>query len=299
LGQFLAAHRARVGPELLGLPVHGRRRTVGLRREEVAALAGVSVDYYTRLEQGRDRTPSPPIVAALGRALRLDRAETAHLHWLAGHAAPPEHTPTRSVSVATTALLEALHPTPAWVLNPALDILAWNPAMALTVTDPAQLPLPHRNVAWLLFCTTLGRQLFEEWTSVTAEVVGLLRNAAAHHPDDARTTAVIADLTVASADFGQLWRDHRVHDTCTGIKILNHVRAGRLTLHYQSLRIEGGGNSLVTYVPADAASGHALATLTSEGTASPRRPSDGPRSLHVVPAYGGVGEASTDQDNTA
>ena len=272
LGAFLRARRARLRPEDVGIPSYGPRRVPGLRREEIARLAGVSSVYYARLEQGQATNASPDVVDALARALALDETEHTHLRLLAHPRRPAADRP---MSVEPPAglveLVRALDRVPALVVARNTDVLAWNVA--------AQLLLAHHlrhdavagasppNLTRLLFTDPETRGLYREWEHDAEMAVAALRYAAARFPDDRAMTALIGELVVASDDFAQLWAQHPVTRCVTGIKLLRHPVAGDLELRFNALDVpDGDGVRLLTYnAEPGTRSAEALAALTPHG----------------------------------
>ncbi|MFJ8825571.1 helix-turn-helix transcriptional regulator [Streptomyces sp. NPDC102467] len=280
LGAFLRARRGRVTPERAGISagINGgaRRRVAGLRREELAQLAGISVDYLVRLEQGRATQPSPEILNALATALGLDTAERAHLTTLAtGRTAPP---PTAEVSPLVRSVLDALSPAlfPAFVTNHRLDVVAWN---ALGAELMGGLGDPSRrdpNNARFLFLDPAARALHPAWETRAAEAVGQLRVSAARYPGDAALTALIAELSAHSAEFRALWATGEVVMCTAGRKQLRHPATGPLDLDFETLHIpaEPGEMALVVHIfRADPTGPEAKALtrlpLTAPGTSVP------------------------------
>ncbi|RKE20015.1 helix-turn-helix transcriptional regulator [Streptomyces sp. TLI_171] len=247
LGEFLRLRRGRVQPSDVGLPEHGRRRRVpGLRREEVAQLAGVSVDYYVRLEQGRGDGVSAEVLDAVARVLRLDATERRHLHDLAR---PPRGAPRRTPTQVRPGLrlvLDALD-SPAFVLGRCMDVLAWN-ALGDAVVGFSALPPAGRNTARHAFLTEAGRSLYPEYERVAAETAAFLRLDAARHPDDPELAALVAELTAGSPLFAELWARHGVQEKSHGRKLLRHPLVGDLDLGYETLAPPGEpGLHLVVY----------------------------------------------------
>jgi transcriptional regulator with XRE-family HTH domain len=246
LGEFLRARRARLTPEAAGLaPGGGRRRTPGLRREELATVAGVSVDYYVRLEQGRERNPSPAVLAALARALRLDAEEHAHLLALARQAAradPGADTaaPATGVRPSIRRLLETVRPSPAYVLGRCGDVLAANPEALELFAGLAEWPAGRRNTVRYTFRHPAARALFPDWEARAAGAVANLRTVAAEHPADPALAALIDELTAASAEFTALWGRHDVRRRRSAHNTFDHPRVGPLSLTFDVLRIEDG-----------------------------------------------------------
>ncbi|MEV0669077.1 helix-turn-helix transcriptional regulator [Mycobacterium sp. NPDC050441] len=244
LGEFLRARRGRLHPEDVGLSRYGeRRRVAGLRREEVAQLAGVSVSYYTRLEQGQAVNASEAILDALARSLQLDVHEQAHLRELASQRAqPPRRPPVERVSAFTRDLLRSLEHLPVLVIGRRTDVLAWNElghallAGHLDFTSVDR-PATRPNLARLLFLDPHTRDLYLDWDRKVRTVVGSLRLAAGRYPDDALLSALIGELSVKSPEFVSLWADHRVKPCEADSYDLHHPLAGRLTVTMQNLTI--------------------------------------------------------------
>ncbi|MFC4907396.1 helix-turn-helix transcriptional regulator [Actinomadura gamaensis] len=246
LGEFLRARRARLRPEDVGMASYGTRRVAGLRREEVAVLAGVNADYYTRLEQGRERNPSGQVLDALGRALRLDADARAHLFRLAGTV--PDDRPFRQaaeqVSPALRQLMDGYPHTPAFVMNRTLDILATN-ALADALYRPFD---PADNLARMTFLDPAGRRFYTDWDRAAQATVANLRQAAGFDPDDPRLAELVRDLTERSADFARLWNAHAVRGKTRDAKRLLHPDVGPLTLSYQAFDVrDAPGQQLVIY----------------------------------------------------
>ncbi|QQM38649.1 helix-turn-helix transcriptional regulator [Streptomyces liliifuscus] len=253
LGRFLRARRTEVSPEEVGLKAGpGMRRTPGLRREELATLAGVSIDYYARLERGRESHPSPAVLDALAHALRLGETEHKHLHDLGLRAArrlsPNQSVPSRSVDPGTDFLLEHLRPFPARVLSRTMDLLACNPGGLRTLTGIERWPVEQRNIARYVFLHPMARELFPDWEVMTRGCVARLRALAGTDPDAPDLTELVDELRLKSPEFTQLWESYDVKAFAQGSKTMQHPEVGTLTLHYQSLLIEGTpGHRLVTY----------------------------------------------------
>jgi transcriptional regulator with XRE-family HTH domain len=246
LGEFLQARRGRVRPEDVGLPNGGRRRVAGLRREEIARLAGVSVDYYVRLEQGRAAHPSPEVLDALARALLLDDVERRHLHELvAPRGAPPR--PDR-VRPSLQLLLDRLDMVPAFVLDRRMNVLAWNAGADALIGFDA-MPPEQRNMAWFMFLDPAARELYPEWERHARETVGVLRRAAGQDPDDTRLSALVGELSVKSEEFARWWSSHEVHEKTHATKRYRHPLVGELTVHYETFTLPSDpGCSIITYV---------------------------------------------------
>ncbi|MFF1695481.1 helix-turn-helix transcriptional regulator [Streptomyces sp. NPDC058257] len=246
LGDFLRARRADLRPEDVGMASYGPRRVAGLRREEVAVLAGVNADYYTRLEQGRERHPSPQVIDALSRALHLDTDARVHLYRLAG--ATPNDRPSahaaEEVSPALRQLMEGYPNTPAFVMNRTLDILAANAqAEALYASfDPAD------NLARMTFLDPAGRNFYTDWDRAAQATVANLREATGFDPDNPRLRELVRTLTEENADFNRLWNAHTVRGKTQDAKHFLHPDVGPLTLTYQAFDVrDAPGQQLVIY----------------------------------------------------
>ncbi|MFB7379429.1 helix-turn-helix domain-containing protein [Kitasatospora purpeofusca] len=245
LGEYLRARREHLAPDLVGIPRVGHRRVPGLRREEVAVLAGVSTDYYTRLEQGRERSPSPQLLNAVARALRLDEHAAAHLLRLAApRLAPrPRRRAPERPSPALQQLLDSLD-TPAVVVGPAFDVLALNglAATLYTAFDPVD------NLVRMTFLDPAARTFHRDWDRAAHDAVAALRAAAGRDPEDRRLIEVVGELSLRSPEFGRLWARHEVHGKTGGSKLLHHPRIGDLDLHYETLTVNSApGQQLVVY----------------------------------------------------
>ncbi|MEW2302464.1 helix-turn-helix transcriptional regulator [Streptomyces sp. NPDC006655] len=260
LGDFLRSRRARIRPEEVGLPSYGRRRVPGLRREEVAQLAGVSVDYYIRLEQGRgiggtSRTKSggvsDAVLDAVARVLRLDETEHAYLRTVArpqpGRGARRPSAP--RVRPGVQLLLDAMERSPAFVLGRRMEVLAWN-ALADALLGFGALDPAARSMPRMVFLDPAAADLYPEWAAIAAQTVANLRISAGLHPDDPALTALVGELSVKSADFRRLWADHEVKACAYGVKRVRHPVAGLLTLPYETLTVpEDPDQTLVAYTP--------------------------------------------------
>lgn len=244
LGEFLRSCRSRVVPDEVGMPRTGRRRVPGLRREELAQLAGMSVDYYTRLEQGRSRTASHAVLDALAAALRLDGTERAHLFDLASGHRPRAEAADRvlqRVNTTTRRVLSALDSaySPAFVLGRYTDVLAGNRLAAALITDFAALPPRDRNQARFVFLDPYARELYGEWDEVAADTAAMLRMEAGRRPDDPVLGALVSELTAHSPEFRALWADQRVIERADGTKAYHHPVVGDLTVAYQAMVLAG------------------------------------------------------------
>ncbi|MEU8135335.1 helix-turn-helix domain-containing protein [Streptodolium elevatio] len=258
LGKYLRARRALVRPEDVGLPAGaGIRRTPGLRREELATLSGVSVDYYTRLERGRETNPSPAVIDAIARALRLCGDAYARLHELAdlaaGRTAPgdvgadPGHGE-RTVREPVLRALEALRPLPAYVVNRFNFMLAANvPGRRLT-PGLWDLPPEQRNLTRYLFLHPVGRRLYRPWEETVASSVAHLRAVAGADPDSPELAALVGELLLKSPDFARLWERYEVFERGGGSKTFDHPKVGVMTLDFEVMQLgRTGGVRMVVY----------------------------------------------------
>ncbi|MFE2093139.1 helix-turn-helix domain-containing protein [Streptomyces sp. NPDC059460] len=236
LGEFLKARRAQLSPRAAGLPDSGRpRRVAGLRREEVAQLAAISTDYYTRLEQGR-LPASAPVLEAVAQALQLDDDQRSYLFSLAGReTAKPRRRARQKVQPQLHRVLDDLTATPAIVMGRRMDVIAWNPLAAALITDFAAVPEKHRNYVRILFTDPAMRTLYADWKSVARTAVAQLRMEVAKYPDDPRLAALVGELCVQDEDFRQWWAAHHVATLSVGTKVLNHPVAGELSLDWDTL----------------------------------------------------------------
>jgi transcriptional regulator with XRE-family HTH domain len=238
LAAFLCARRAALSPDQVGLrPGVRRRRVQGLRREEVANLAGVSYSWYTRLEQGQDIRATAEVIDSIAGALQLTRDEHRHLRRLA--ALPLEATDNQDESVDehTRQLLARLLPAPAYVLGPRSDYLAWNDALSAVFCDVAALPSNRRNVLWATFTGPGVRDSLLDWDGHARRVVGQFRAEAAAHPTDPRFTAIAHELSAVSEEFRHWWSSHEVVRAAGGAQSFRHPAVGVLSTHLMQMRL--------------------------------------------------------------
>ncbi|GAQ67502.1 helix-turn-helix domain-containing protein [Streptomyces scabiei] len=233
LGEFLKARRAELSPRTVGLPdTGGPRRVAGLRREEVAQLAAISTDYYTRLEQGRIR-PSASVLTALAHVMHLDDHQRDHLFELAGRQGRRHRRPAaQKAQPQLRRLLDELTVSPGVVIGRRMDILAWNPIAAALLTDFAQVPEDKRNCARILFTDPSMRTLHADWRAVARDCVSHLHTWAAKCPDDPRLTSLVGELSMQDKDFGHWWGSRHVPSPSRrmGTKRFHHPVVGELTL---------------------------------------------------------------------
>lgn len=261
LGEFLYSRRARVRPEEVGTGGSGRRRVPGLRREEVAGLAGISVEYYMRLEQGRVKRPSEGVLEALARALRLGPAEHAHLYDLARpalHAAGPVAAP--AVRPDHRRLLELLDATPAVILGHLGAVLAWNDLMCALLVDFAAIPLRRRNFTRMLFLDAKVRAAFHlGWESAARASVSYLRLYTGRYPTDPEGMDLVRELWTKSEDFRRYWTEHNVGDRRNDALTFWHSGAGEFTLEVVVLSL-----ALSDDVPLDDVYSHRLVVFMAQ-----------------------------------
>jgi transcriptional regulator with XRE-family HTH domain len=272
LGEFLRTRRAALTPDDVGIMSFGARRVPGLRREELAQLAGVSSTYYTRLEQGQAENASSSVIDALARALRLDDDERAHLHALAKGNRPtrPRTARPQHARAGTRQLLAAMPDVPAVLMGPRTEVLAWNALghalLAGHIDVEAPLDPAHRpNVTRMLFLDPHTRELHRDWHGEAALAVASLRFIAAQFEEDRALTELIGELTVKSPEFASLWVKHPVRRCTTGVKHLHHPVVGDLDLDFEVLHVPGpGGQRMLMHTAAPgSASAAGLAILSA------------------------------------
>ncbi|WP_102192757.1 helix-turn-helix transcriptional regulator [Microbacterium aurantiacum] len=272
LGEFLRSRRDRLTPEDAGVRSYGRRRVPGLRREELAQLAGVSATYLTRLEQGQSQNASDAVIEALARALQLDDDGRAHLFALA-HPTPAERARASAPEIAKPGaeqLLHAMGDVPAVLLGRFNDILAWNSAGHLLLAGHLDVTAPTRpdgrpNLITMLFCDPHTRDLYADWETEAEVAVASMRYAAARFADDRHLAELIGELSLKSPEFASLWAGHSVRLCTSGNKRFRHPAIGDLSLDYEVLHLpEANGQRILTHTaPAGSAAQAALRLLTS------------------------------------
>lgn len=241
---FLRSRRAGITAEEAGLPADGRvRRVPGLRRDEVARLAGVSTEYYTRLEQGRAHNPSTEVVAAIARVLRLDDTEREHFTDLLGSdAREVRRAPAgaaQRVRPGLYLMLETLDRVPAFILGRRTDVLATNRLARAVLTDFDALPATRRNLARYYLLDPEARERVGDWERLAAETVAMLRFEAGRYPHDRRLADLVGELTLKSPEFSGWWNDHRVLRRTHGAKHYHHPLVGDLHFAYESFQVPG------------------------------------------------------------
>lgn len=251
LGSYLRDRRTRLDPAAFGFPMT-RRRTAGLRREEVAHRANVSPTWYTWLEQGRGGAPSPEVLERISRALMLTEVEREHL-FLLGLGRPPEvrQRVTEGVTPRLQRVLDALELSPAIVKNSTWDVLAWNRAAAAVLTDYGSLPPEQRNIVRLMFLNPRVRAAQMDWDAVARFVVGAFRADAARAGTSRNAQALVEELCQRSPEFAGMWRDNDVRSYGEGTKRIRHRRAGLLAFEYSAFSVDGRPDlGMVVYNPA-------------------------------------------------
>ncbi|MFG3346639.1 helix-turn-helix transcriptional regulator [Streptomyces sp. NPDC048018] len=277
LSEFLRTRRARLKPQDVGLPEFGRHRRVpGLRREELAQLAGVSVAYYTRLEQGNGKNVSTEVLDSIARALRLSDTERAHLTHLAKPTVKKRQRAAISrpqkVRPGLVHLLDSMEGVPAFVLGRRGDILAWNRMARALLGDFAAWEPRERNMARMVFLDPNARDLYVDWECKATEVVSVLRLYAGMYPDDQELLSLVGELSVRSEEFRSLWAAHTVTDKGHGTKRMRHPLVGEMTLAYESFKVPGDDPDLmlVTYhAEPDSPAADALRLLAQWGVDEP------------------------------
>ncbi|MDI5961556.1 helix-turn-helix transcriptional regulator [Streptomyces sp. SL13] len=284
LSEFLRSRRARITPEEAGVGAGpGVRRVPGLRREEVARLAGINVDYYVRLERGRNLNASEAVLDAVARALRLDATERAHLFTLARPkpfrgSGRPRPLPPQRVRPAMYRVLEALEPKPAMITGRRMDVLAANRTARAMYTDFDALPHRERNFARFVFLDENARSLFTDWRRNAADVVAVLHLYSGRHACDPQLAELIGELSLRSPEFRTWWADHNVHQHTHGTKQFHHPVVGRMTLSYETLAVMGDQDQTLTVYTAEPASAsEAALDLLASWT--------GGTAPHPAPAY--------------
>jgi len=252
LAHFLRRCRERISPDQVGLPLGGRRRTPGLRREEVAQLAGVGVTWYTWLEQARDIRASEQVLDALSRALQLDANERQHLYALAGAPSATTVLECNAIDPSMLVILEQMGTYPAAVVNGRYDILAYNSAYEALCGDLAALDFDQRNTMWLMFTSDFFRELLIDWETASRRCVAQFRAVMGEHITEPAWRSLVKRLQAASPTFCEFWEEHRVAPTANVIKQFRHPDLGVLRFNATSLFLsQRRGGRLIVYTPAD------------------------------------------------
>lgn len=262
LAAFLRSRRERIQPEEVGFAPGGRRRTPGLRREEVAQLAGVGVTWYTWLEQGRDINVSAQVIEAISRTLRLDRLERNHLYTLAGIALGPAKNACAALPASIQKMLDKFSPYPAQVLNARYDVLAFNDAYTKVIIDMAAVPLEERNLLWLTFVSDEWRCAFTDGDSIRMHMVAGYRAALADHLGEPSWQDLTDRLLASSPLFAELWERYDVAAPSAKIKLLQNEKVGLLRMEPANLWLTQLGQVRATvYTPVDEETEAKLHTL--------------------------------------
>lgn len=251
LADFLRKRRASLAPSEVGLPPGSRRRTPGLRREEVAQLANIGTSWYVWLEQGRDVHPSAQVLESVAQALRLTENERRHLFLLAGQPLPSPASPLEEyVSPALRQMLDDLNPTPACVIGRRWDYLAWNRAADAVFAISEASPPYTRNVIWKFFTNPATRELFTHWEHMARGLLAEFRTSCARYPGDAWLTDLIEDLKQASPEFCRWWPHHEASNLVDSGKIIEHPALGHLEFKHLTLHVFNDPDIRVTvYIP--------------------------------------------------
>jgi transcriptional regulator with XRE-family HTH domain len=271
LGAAIRSWRDRLSPADAGLPSGQWRRVPGLRREEIAQLAGVSLDYLSRLEQGRARNPSESVLASLARALRLSDAERAHMYRLAGLAEPGSGVMNRHISPGVQRLLDRLADVPVLVLDASAQVLAMNPLATALVGDLSAAPPRERNLAWRRFMGLPGRLVRDSLgpDEGDAQIVADLRDATGRYPNDEQLADLIADLRANSPRFAELWEQHPVGRRIASRKTWAHPEVGEITLDCDVMVVQGSDLRVMVFTAAQGTpDAEALALLDAVGLQS-------------------------------
>ena len=247
LGEFLRAKRGSLTPAATGFAPGLDRRVIGLRREEVAMLAGVSTDYYRRLEQGRERHPSDQVLEALRKALHLDVHESRHLSEIVRLSSTTTSVEsTANVSPGLRLLIDHSLNVPASVIGPALDVLATNSLARVLYSSFSQFD----NIARMVFLDPAARDFYDDWDKVARSAVANLRATSTAYPGESRISRVVGELSVASTTFARLWAEHEVHPRTEGTKVFRHPSVGELHLYFEALWVSGApGQRVYVYSP--------------------------------------------------
>lgn len=253
LGAYLRERRARLEPATFGL-AQGRRRTPGLRREEVAQLANISPVWYTWLEQGRGGAPSAEVLNRIASGLLLTEPEREHL-FLLGRGHPPDvrFRPLEGISPRLQRILDALELSPAIIRTATWDVVGWNRAAAAVLTDYGALPVEQRNILRLVFCNPRVRSAQDDWEGIARFVVGAFRADVTRAGANSAAARLVEELSALSADFARLWADNDIRVYGEGTKRLRHASAGLISLEYSGFTVDGRADlGMVVYHPATA-----------------------------------------------
>ncbi|WP_213991867.1 helix-turn-helix transcriptional regulator [Sodalis sp. dw_96] len=252
LGHFLRTRREALTPEKAGLPFGSRRRTPGLRREEVALLANVGITWYTWLEQGRDVRASEDVLDAIADALRLDETERRHLFILSGRSASLPRLMDQKVNPSLQRMLDSLDGQPAYLTGYRWDILAWNHAAVAVFGDYAAMKSAERNLMYQLFASRQHRRLLCDWEALARTALGVFRNESAEYADDDGFGELIDKLINISEEFRLWWPEHRVLSNSTNIKNIDHPTQGKMAFEFTTFALtDGSAQKLTVFTPTD------------------------------------------------
>ena len=273
LATFLRTRRQRLRPADVGLPGGDRRRTPGLRRQEVAGLAGISVDYYIRLEQAPGPHPSRQVLTALGRALMLTADEREYLFRLAGHSPPPAAMPSREISPGIRNLLDSMPETPAYVVDAKYDVLAWNSLATHFVGDLSLVPEPDRNmIRWMFRLPATAAPWTEaEAVRFTRSMIADLRASYARYPADPGIGELVTELLGTSPRFAEMWQEHEVATRQPLVKRVDHPLTGPLEFECRVLHIPETGQRMIVYCAAPGSPTQAAFRRLAQPAAAPAR----------------------------
>jgi transcriptional regulator with XRE-family HTH domain len=265
LASFLRNRRERLTPDQVGLPRSRRRRTPGLRREEVAQLAGVGVTWYTWLEQGRDINPSPQVLEAIARTLRFDTHERTHLFTLAGIPLAPPVDDCETLFPTARTIITQLEPNPACVFNARWDLLAYNAPYVSFFPEIDTIPAEERNCLWLAFTNDEFRRAIVDWEDAVSRMVAEYRAAMAEHLDDPGWVAFVDRLLEVSPEFERFWARHDVSLMQSRTKRTRHPQLGLMTMDYTNLWLDRQlGTRIVVFTPSDDATARKLHQLARQ-----------------------------------
>jgi transcriptional regulator with XRE-family HTH domain len=287
LAEFLRARRSELAPSDVGLPEGGgHRRVAGLRRDEVAQLAAISTDYYIRLEQGRI-SPSAPVLASLARALHLTDDQREYMFELAGTpaATKPRRRASQKIKPHMQRILDHITDTPAIVMTPTHDVLAWNPLAAALMMDFGEVPERERNFLRLIFTDPRMRALYPDWEGLARSVVSYIRMEAARKPDDPRLAELVGDLSIRDPQFRQWWAGTHVASKRRGTRAYNHPVVGEITLEWDALTSDAEPEQQIIIYTAEPGSASEQALRILASWAAERF--EPPRSSHRYVVRGG------------
>ena len=265
LAQFLRTRRERLSPKVAGLPLGSRRRTPGLRREELSQLAGIGVTWYTRLEQGQDIVVSPQVLESLARVFDLNAAERHHLFVLARDQVPADSYPlTSTISSQLQGVLDAMGKNPAYVINPRWDIVGWNQSMYHIFTGFNPPPAYEQNIPRSMFTDPSQRTMYKSWEEEARRILALFRASSERYVREPWFKELVVELQQTSPEFREWWPQHDIQSTYTGLKQLNHSLVGQLALQTSTLQVVDAPDlRMVVFISADIETERKLVQLAS------------------------------------